>query len=96
MPKSKSAGDRYWIENQYVIVNMYLKRVNNKTEYSPHNVSNLWALKNYFVCRQKCKIHKPPRPLAGVSRTLDNSSATPLYIILNISRNNSNERPILD
>ena len=30
MPKSKSAGDRYWIENQYVIVNMYLKRVNKK------------------------------------------------------------------
>ena len=44
MPKSKSAGDRYWIENQYVIVNMYLKRVNKKTEYSPHNVSKLWAL----------------------------------------------------
>ena len=40
MPKSKSAGDRYWIENQYAIVNMYLKRVN-----SPHNVSKLWALK---------------------------------------------------
>ena len=32
MPKSKSAGDRYWIENhdRYAIVNMYLKRVNKK------------------------------------------------------------------
>ena len=33
MPRS-SSGDRSWIENQYVMVNMYLKQVKKK-EYSP-------------------------------------------------------------
>ena len=29
MPKS-SSGDLYWIENQYVMLNMYLKRVTKR------------------------------------------------------------------
>ena len=41
MPWS-SSGDLYWIENQYVMVNVYLKKVKN--EYSPHNASIYWRL----------------------------------------------------
>ena len=40
----------FWIENQYVMVNMYLKKVKSKqlktNIYSPHSVSILWSLKN--------------------------------------------------
>ena len=46
MPKS-STGDLYWVENQYVMVNMFLEKVKNV--YLPHNVSILWALKNYVL-----------------------------------------------
>ena len=71
MPKS-SSGDLCRVENQYVMVNMYLKRV-KKTEYSPHNVSILWALKNYFVGRQICL---NPWALALILCTIQNGPAT--------------------
>ena len=45
MPKS-SFGDLYWFENQYVIVNFFLKKVKKKHEYSPHDVS---INKNMFM-----------------------------------------------
>ena len=73
MPKS-SSGDLCWVENQYVLVNMYLKRVKKKkNEYSPHNVSILWDLKNYFVCRQICW---NPWALALILCTIQNGPAT--------------------
>ena len=56
MPKS-SSGDLYWVENQYVMVNMFLEKVKN--EYLPHNVSILWALKNcLYVVKSAKKKHE--------------------------------------
>ena len=52
MPKS-SSGDLYWVENQYVMVNMFLEKVKN--EYLPHNVSILWALKNCLYVVKSAK-----------------------------------------
>ena len=72
MPKS-SSGDLCWVENQYVMGNMYLKRVTKNPEYSPHNVSILWALKNYFVGRQICL---NPWALALILCTIQNGPAT--------------------
>ena len=46
-----SSGDLSWIENQLSHGEHQLE-TDKKKEYSPHNVSILWALKNYFVCRQ--------------------------------------------
>ena len=48
LPRS-SSGYLYWIENQYVMVNIYLKKVKKKSEYSLHDASILWTLKSYFV-----------------------------------------------
>ena len=48
-----SSGDLYWVENQYVMVSMFLKEVKN--EYSPHNFSILWALKNYLYILKSAK-----------------------------------------
>ena len=52
-----SSGDLYWVENQYIMVNMFLKKVKN--EYSPHNISILWALKNYMYVLKSAKNHEP-------------------------------------
>ena len=59
MPKS-SSGDLYWIENQYVMVKMCLKKV-TENEFSPHNDRILWALKKPFgIDVKSAEIHEFP------------------------------------
>ena len=84
MPQS-SSRDLYLVENQYVIVNMNLKRVK---KISPHNVSLLQSLKNYFVYRQICL---NPLALVVILRLIQNCPATSTPLI-NVFKSQSQRR----
>ena len=62
-----SSGDLYWIENQFVVVNMYLKRVKKKGRILTHNGNVLWAQIPAQI------------PDAVILHTLQNGPATPLH-----------------